>query len=97
MQYLTILKIKTYLCAAIGQNDEATAESFEDAAGQRWFQTGDIGHMMPDGNLKIIDRKKDLVKLQAGEYVSLGKGNSNPETFYSIYSSFVFFFQSSRF
>ena len=80
------------------QNDEATAESFEDAAGQRWFQTGDIGHMMPDGNLKIIDRKKDLVKLQAGEYVSLGKGNSYHQTFDSIYnSSFVFFLQSSRF
>ncbi|XP_024128967.1 long-chain-fatty-acid--CoA ligase 3b [Oryzias melastigma] len=46
---------------------------FVDANGQRWFCTGDIGEFHPDGCLKIIDRKKDLVKLQAGEYVSLGK------------------------
>ncbi|XP_067102448.1 long-chain-fatty-acid--CoA ligase 3a [Osmerus mordax] len=46
---------------------------FVDGDGQRWFCTGDIGEFQPDGCLKIIDRKKDLVKLQAGEYVSLGK------------------------
>lgn len=46
---------------------------FVDRNGQRWFCTGDIGEFHPDGCLKIIDRKKDLVKLQAGEYVSLGK------------------------
>ncbi|XP_036392970.1 long-chain-fatty-acid--CoA ligase 3a [Megalops cyprinoides] len=46
---------------------------FVDGNGQRWFCTGDIGEFHPDGCLKIIDRKKDLVKLQAGEYVSLGK------------------------
>ncbi|XP_074535706.1 long-chain-fatty-acid--CoA ligase 3a [Halichoeres trimaculatus] len=46
---------------------------FMDENGQRWFCTGDIGEFHKDGCLKIIDRKKDLVKLQAGEYVSLGK------------------------
>uniref|UniRef100_A0A671Y2N2 long-chain-fatty-acid--CoA ligase n=1 Tax=Sparus aurata TaxID=8175 RepID=A0A671Y2N2_SPAAU len=46
---------------------------FVDERGQRWFCTGDIGEFHSDGCLKIIDRKKDLVKLQAGEYVSLGK------------------------
>lgn len=39
----------------------------------RWFATGDIAEIYPDGTVKIIDRKKDLIKLQNGEYVSLGK------------------------
>ncbi|KAM4566149.1 long-chain-fatty-acid--CoA ligase 3a isoform 1-T1 [Odontesthes bonariensis] len=46
---------------------------FVDENGQRWFCTGDIGEFHQDGCLKIIDRKKDLVKLQAGEYISPGK------------------------
>ncbi|XP_072732940.1 long-chain-fatty-acid--CoA ligase 4 isoform X2 [Ciconia boyciana] len=53
--------------------DKATEEFSIDENGQRWFCTGDIGEFHPDGCLQIIDRKKDLVKLQAGEYVSLGK------------------------
>uniref|UniRef100_A0A4W5R1E6 long-chain-fatty-acid--CoA ligase n=1 Tax=Hucho hucho TaxID=62062 RepID=A0A4W5R1E6_9TELE len=56
------------------KNEEKNREDFfVDSNGQRWFCTGDIGELHPDGCLKIIDRKKDLVKLQAGEYVSLGK------------------------
>ncbi|XP_065585694.1 long-chain-fatty-acid--CoA ligase 4 [Cyrtonyx montezumae] len=56
------------------KNEEKTSEDFTiDENGQRWFCTGDIGEFHPDGCLQIIDRKKDLVKLQAGEYVSLGK------------------------
>lgn len=52
---------------------EATLEGFFVENGKRWFRTGDIGEFHEDGVLKIIDRKKDLVKLQQGEYVSLGK------------------------
>ena len=52
---------------------EKTEEDFFDEDGKRWFKTGDIGQVTERGNICIIDRKKDLVKLQGGEYVSLGK------------------------
>ena len=56
------------------QNDEETKESFEiDSSGVRWFHSGDIAEAMPDGTIKIVDRKKDLIKLANGEFVSLGK------------------------
>ncbi len=51
---------------------DKTAEDFKVINGIRYFATGDIGEMI-NGNVKIIDRKKDLVKLQGGEYVSLNK------------------------
>ena len=57
-----------------------TAEDFFEEDGKRWFRTGDIGEFWPDGVIKIIDRKKDLVKLQAGEYVSLGKVEAEMKT-----------------
>ncbi|CAG2182477.1 unnamed protein product, partial [Oppiella nova] len=46
---------------------------YVDSCGKRWFRTGDIGEVYANGTFKIIDRKKDLIKLQFGEYVSLGK------------------------
>ncbi|CAI5941960.1 unnamed protein product [Closterium sp. NIES-64] len=56
------------------KNQEATDAVYSvDSKGIRWFATGDIGEVHPDGVFQIIDRKKDIVKLQAGEYVSLGK------------------------
>merc|ERR1712070_676007 len=62
------------LIAGNSKLDEKTAEDFKvHNDGLTYFHTGDIGKMHPDGVLQIIDRKKDLIKLEGGEYVSLGK------------------------
>ncbi|KAL3700414.1 hypothetical protein R1sor_018436 [Riccia sorocarpa] len=66
-------------CVTLGyfKNQAKTDEVYKvDERGIRWFYTGDIGRFHPDGCLEIIDRKKDIVKLQHGEYVSLGKVES---------------------
>nr|POE78087.1 long-chain-fatty-acid--coa ligase 1 [Quercus suber] len=38
-----------------------------------WVKTGDIGELNIDGNLKLTDRKKNLVKSLNGEYLALEK------------------------
>ncbi|PKI53171.1 long chain acyl-CoA synthetase 9, chloroplastic [Punica granatum] len=59
------------------KNEAKTRDVYKvDKRGMRWFYTGDIGQFHADGCLEIIDRKKDIVKLQHGEYVSLGKVES---------------------
>ncbi|KAH7961821.1 hypothetical protein HPB52_012330 [Rhipicephalus sanguineus] len=62
------------------KNEALTNECYREEDGIRWFYTGDIGEMYPDGTVKIIDRKKDLVKLQFGEYISLGKVETELKT-----------------
>lgn len=60
--------------------DDLNVESFFEEGGKKWFRTGDIGEFDQHGSLRIVDRKKDLVKLQLGEYVSLGKVEARLKT-----------------
>lgn len=51
-------------------NPEETAKALTPDG---WFKTGDIGEFDADGHLKVIDRLKNLVKMQGGEYIALEK------------------------
>ncbi|CAI0463995.1 unnamed protein product [Linum tenue] len=55
------------LFAGYYKNPQLTTESIQDG----WFHTGDIGQILPNGVIKVIDRKKNLIKLSQGEYIAL--------------------------
>jgi long-chain acyl-CoA synthetase len=46
---------------------EMTKESVDPGG---WFHTGDLGHIEPEGQLKITGRKKELFKTSFGKYIS---------------------------
>ncbi|MFW5852445.1 MAG: AMP-dependent synthetase/ligase, partial [Nanoarchaeota archaeon] len=56
------------------KDPEATSEVISvDENGKRWINTGDLGYIRKDGNLKITGRAKEMIVLANGE-------NINPNT-----------------
>ena len=74
---------------------EETEKTFVEKYGIRWFRSGDIGEIDSNGCIKIIDRKKDLVKLKHGEYISLGNAESLLKTL-NVVDNMCIFADSSR-
>lgn len=68
------------------QDTEETERAFNDG----WFRTGDIGEFDSNGHLIIIDRMKNLVKTQNGEYIALEKLESIYRTSPVVFSICVF-------
>ena len=54
------------LFAGYWRDAEATAATYHDG----WLITGDLGECLPDGSLRLIDRKKDILITAGGKNVS---------------------------
>eukprot|EP00828_Plagiopyla_frontata_P034891 TRINITY_DN4550_c0_g1_i6.p1 TRINITY_DN4550_c0_g1~~TRINITY_DN4550_c0_g1_i6.p1 ORF type:complete len:217 (-),score=29.53 TRINITY_DN4550_c0_g1_i6:25-675(-) len=69
------------------KNQKLTEEVMDS---EGFFHTGDIAEILPNGVVRIIDRKKNIFKLQQGEYVAVEKVENIYTSIPGIQQAFVY-------
>ncbi|HBP22524.1 MAG TPA: hypothetical protein DEA08_32685, partial [Planctomycetes bacterium] len=61
-----LVKTRHMISGYLG-DEETTQRNFDE---EGYFRTGDLGERLPDGRVRVIGRRKNVVKLAQGEFVA---------------------------